>query len=58
MDDQCAWDVKNVNNLMSFAFIIPSNSKLSTLLSLRFFSTPEVFSKESEGMENFSYSPY
>jgi hypothetical protein len=33
MNGQWAWDIKNVNNLMAFAFIIPSNSKLSALLS-------------------------
>jgi len=33
MDGQWAWNIKNVNNLKAFAFIIPSNSKLSALLS-------------------------
>lgn len=57
MDDDQAWDVKNVNSLMSFAFVIPANSKLSTLRS-DFFPSPKAFSKEYKERKTFPYSSY
>lgn len=57
MDDDQAWDVKNVNSLMSFAFVIPANSTASSRhFAQIFFPSPEAFNKEYKERKNFSSS--
>lgn len=59
MDGDQAWDVKNVNSLMSFAFVIPANSTASSRrFGQIFFHSPEAFNKEYKERKNFSYSSY